>query len=630
MKLTNVVLFSFIVVACAVADPITVSNTSFRNLYAAIYYNFPKIPLMNQKPAQLASAITYIPAQSCATLDRPDLWYTADRMLVFSEENNLFAPTVDPALLDAWNALNIGSLQGSTFYLATDSQGDINGYSALEWDLIEEPIQYAQEMMANFLPAIAKNPYKTTSATVRLGNQLCDQERAYLQNRVQWVEAALAQQGIACAEGKKVPTIAIVCSGGGYRAMLYALGALKGFQESGVLDLSTYLVGLSGSTWAIAPWICSGQTIDDYISGMLQNITAGFNDVGEQTFSLITDVLLTKYCAGQPLGFVDLYGAFVGNAVFTDFATQKVLVHLSDQAAAIADGSLPFPLYTCISGQTAQSEKLWYEFSPYEVGASWLGAYVPTWAFGRRFENGASVTMAPEQPMSTLLGTFGLAVGVTVARMLSEADISTNVSSSLAKALIQKILAGYGQDRPIYAQYYNMVFNMSDETFADDAIAPMVDAGIDFNLPYPPISGQRTERTADIILFVDASADQVMGTELQNVENYAQAHNLPFPAIDYTNIARQAVSSFADSSNPDAPIVIYIPRIVDQQLLAQHQQDLPNLYNQLISFNVEQCISDGACNTFNFDYTVAQAQQMMALGEFNALMAKEIVLNALR
>ena len=46
--------------------------------------------------------------------------------------------------------------------------------------------------------------------------------------------------------------IAIVASGGGSRAMFATYGALKGLHDIGVLNATSYICGLSGSTWAIS------------------------------------------------------------------------------------------------------------------------------------------------------------------------------------------------------------------------------------------------------------------------------------------------------------------------------------------------------------------------------------------
>ena len=46
-----------------------------------------------------------------------------------------------------------------------------------------------------------------------------------------------------------VPTIAVLGSGGGFRAAIGYSGAMVGLQRSGIFDMVTYCAGLSGSAW---------------------------------------------------------------------------------------------------------------------------------------------------------------------------------------------------------------------------------------------------------------------------------------------------------------------------------------------------------------------------------------------
>ena len=50
---------------------------------------------------------------------------------------------------------------------------------------------------------------------------------------------------------RETPSIAIMGSGGGYRAMVGYSGAIRALKEIGVFDCATYTVGLSGSTWFV-------------------------------------------------------------------------------------------------------------------------------------------------------------------------------------------------------------------------------------------------------------------------------------------------------------------------------------------------------------------------------------------
>ena len=47
----------------------------------------------------------------------------------------------------------------------------------------------------------------------------------------------------------QMPGMAVVHSGGGFRGMMATCGVFKGLQNAGLLDLITYMSGLSGSTW---------------------------------------------------------------------------------------------------------------------------------------------------------------------------------------------------------------------------------------------------------------------------------------------------------------------------------------------------------------------------------------------
>ena len=49
----------------------------------------------------------------------------------------------------------------------------------------------------------------------------------------------------------QVPTIAAIGSGGGFRAMVGLSGVFKALSDSNILDVCTYVCGLSGSSWYV-------------------------------------------------------------------------------------------------------------------------------------------------------------------------------------------------------------------------------------------------------------------------------------------------------------------------------------------------------------------------------------------
>ena len=83
--------------------------------------------------------------------------------------------------------------------------------------------------------AIINNPYQNTVATVRIGNQLHPEELAYRAYREPKVKAALESLLGRSLDGKKIPVIAFIGSGGGYRAMLGSTGFMVGAEKIGLV-----------------------------------------------------------------------------------------------------------------------------------------------------------------------------------------------------------------------------------------------------------------------------------------------------------------------------------------------------------------------------------------------------------
>ena len=76
-----------------------------------------------------------------------------------------------------------------------------------------------------------KSPFKNQVATVRTDNGVSAQERTAVSKRLPRVHAALQKK---LGPLQKVPKIAVVASGGGYRAMLFSLGFLAGAEKNRV------------------------------------------------------------------------------------------------------------------------------------------------------------------------------------------------------------------------------------------------------------------------------------------------------------------------------------------------------------------------------------------------------------
>ncbi|WFD32221.1 phospholipase A2 [Malassezia sp. CBS 17886] len=75
---------------------------------------------------------------------------------------------------------------------------------------------------------------------------------------------------------------------------------------------------------------------------------------------------------------------------------------------AAADGSPPLPpspeLPLTTPAPPLGSGYDWYEITPLELGSRNVGAWIPTWGYGRRFENGRSTERVPEAMLSMVVG----------------------------------------------------------------------------------------------------------------------------------------------------------------------------------------------------------------------------------
>ena len=479
--------------------------------------------------------------------------------------------------------------------------------------------------------AIRINPYKEIVAKVRVGNELCPEERAYREKRKPRVKAAFERLLGRSLDGKSVPTVAIVSSGGGYRAMLGNIGSSSALSKLGIMDTATYIAALSGSTWAVSTWYstnASVETLRDYIQKTIEK-DIHISTIGEA--KNIINMIAVKLAFDEPITLVDVYGGLLGNRLLNMFGSDCQRVYLSQQVERIKNADLPFPIYTAIDAREAVSrEPHWFEYTPYEIGAPYFGVYVPTWAYGRQFNEGLSSNFAPEQSLGFLMGTWGSAFGVHFGRAWDE--VMDLVPSSTIRKLVDEHLLDRFTGKRIsatWAEIFNFMYGMPGQELAERKTIKFVDAGIDFNLPYPPISGERPERKADIMIFLDFSGGS-MESALRKTEEYARRKGLKFPQIDYTDLKQKTMSVFKDPSDPSVPLVIYFPRMSDAQLWQENKSNPAYNGYQLDGFDFDKCTNETTdCATGSFKYAHDLSQQLINQMEFNILVNKDKIIDEL-
>ena len=471
--------------------------------------------------------------------------------------------------------------------------------------------------------------YKDRVAKVRTDTQLCAGEKAFIEKRKPKVKQALENLLGRKIEDDHVPTVAFVFSGGGYRSMIYTMGALCGAQDAGLLDTAMYTSGLSGSCWALGSWMSSDTSLKEHTESLITKMGWGINKITVAQATLIGKMLMLKYAYGQPISLVDMYGGLLANTLFAHYGDTRHFVYLSDQMQKINDGSRPFPLYSLVICDY-HGTYYWAECTPCEFSCTGLEFSIPIWAMGRKFFNGVSFDFAPEQSLSTLFGVFGSAFTATFNRIYR--DVKNKFMTGLTRKTMDALLSKFGGKRLIHgATLYNMIFGMDNRSICKQKNLYACDAGIDFNLGYPAVSGQHLKRKADVIVFVDASTTLVNSPDLKRIERYAQKYNLPFPKIDYTDINKKSVSVFKDEQNKTAPVVIYLPRIKDEKKWNAFKNDSHFLDHKeyLDEFDPEKCVWNNFGKTAKFMYTKNQAKTWYLLADFNMKASKPEILEAI-
>jgi len=495
-----------------------------------------------------------------------------------------------------------------------------DAYHTLEkgWSELKEAVLgVSNTFYQHFLP---HHPYRDFPCQVRFApnDELCAAEIQTIQMRKYVALGSLERIMGRQIELEEIPTIAFCGSGGGFRAMILTLGFLQGLQDVDLLRTFTYMAGVSGSTWAIAPWVASGHELSVYYERMKNKIKDGIDHLDSKSeLAKLVDRLIEKILYGQPMSAIDIYGALLANTLLFDLGENRIRATLTDTHCGVDMGGYPFPIYSTIATNTQPYE--WLEVTPYEIGGSHLKSYIPTWGYGREFKNGISLNSPREQSLGYFMGIFGSAFQVDLedlVRMTSDKLIA--IEHQLPKVVAQsleKVIHLFAYDLldeirlfPSVLSNFTYQLNKPSPWTGEDHLS-LVDAGIDFNLPIPPLL--RATRQVDCIVVYDSSASNKVGYELQKAQDYAWRKGLPFPLIDFTDIDKKIVSVFKDDSNPACPVVIYFP------LIKNHE------YSQ--TFDPRACMTSGYCSTFNFEYETDEAEELSGLSRFAVVQQQELL-----
>lgn len=457
-----------------------------------------------------------------------------------------------------------------------------------------------------FSHLVEDHAYSKNEAIIRLASdtKLCPQEELFIQERTEFVAPHLAEFTQTDIPKEHAPRIGLCFSGGGFRAMLLTLGFLHGAHDIGLLDSVTYTAGLSGSTWAIAPWIASRKSINDYMETAPSKLSQEIVPIADLwALKHIVETCIEKIAYKQIISTMDIYGAILANILLSEYGTQRFDLGFT-HAHAHLDKTYPLPVYSTIIGNNYPYD--WIDVTPYELGCKELGGYVPTWAYGRRFSNGVSTDRPVQQTLGYYLAIFGSAFQANVDDAVRHTAVNIDHIVSLVPemfrdklhaALHELIESPLSDVRLLPSILRNFTYQHPQCPYHTMKYLHLIDAGIDFNVPIPPLV--RPERKVDVIIVYDASASFEYPTELEKAALYCARHGYDFPTIDYSQLRLNAMNVLWDKDNPKAPAVIYFPMLKNE------------LYNEC--FDPQICTESGYCSTFNMDYTADEIRELSGL-----------------
>lgn len=434
--------------------------------------------------------------------------------------------------------------------------------------------------------------------------------------------------------------IAFCGSGGGDRAMLSTLGFMIGAKEIGLLDTTTYSAALSGSTWIQGAWITSGKDLNTIKNELRKSLALKALQVTDNLGTIppikkkeeigrLINNLVTKVAFKQNIGPVDIWGGLIANHVFRGLMDPRLSLRMTDtQIPHIQTGangkSFPFPIYTAIGGDLKKGYN-WYEFTPVECGSTDVGYWCPTWAFDRKMNNGISKKWdiipfndkqyPPEQTLGFFMGICGSAftinLGEVIDMILDGKDTAMKGESSnykkVVNALLEEVKKSYVGTKSIpAAKVHNYTYGIDGSPIKNDDSILLRDAGIDFNLPLPPLL--RKERKVDIIFVFDASGSILdsPGAELIKANKWAKKNGVSLPSFSsIPNLGKEAVTII--DSDKKSPVVVYMPMIKDKGLT--YSGDAKD-------FDLSACLKKD-CSTFNFKYSKKEFDGLTALTEQN-------------
>jgi lysophospholipase len=414
---------------------------------------------------------------------------------------------------------------------------------------------------------------------------------------LQWLEKINGWQNFKTDQ--MLPQLALVNSGGGYRAFLTGAGIVKGLDSrenmsdtSGLYQALNYHSGLSGGAWLLSSLAASDWQTVSFLAGKLwkPNFENGLLSPGGSIQPLLNGAqilqdVIQKDDAGFDPTLTDTWSRLLSYQMFEGGINDQNQNTLSSitQKSSFQNHDVPYPIMTAVLVPGGQCEaprsSPMVEMSPYEWG-SWepgVNAFTDTTYLGSKVNQGVSVDnecVVGYDNLGFIMGTSSNVFTEACAHSMGQIDM-TNITKIMAEATLGNGNVHLGDTsmphRDLFATYPNPFGGYPESPqVADLSELRLTDGGLsDQNCPIWPFIQPARKATVDVLIVSDNSANEESfpdGSQIYNtyeqamMYNYTRMPEIPIPAIFVAKKYNKAATFFG-CYEPNALTIIYLPNV---------------------------------------------------------------------
>jgi len=299
-------------------------------------------------------------------------------------------------------------------------------------------------------------------------------------------------------------TVAFCSSGGGIRAMSATMGALRGLKDIDFLDTITTMSVLSGSSWALAPWILSGQTCHAYDQALSSRLTQGILPNVKEICKDLERVKKEKALLQQQTSIIDFYGLALSHTLIKPLTPHHATCTLSQLSKCFDYTKHPIPLFTAAARLDNETYS-WFTCTPERITSQHNNHSIPLWSLGRSFQHGEPHNRMPEPSLGYMLGIFGSSFSLSLRDVIEKAPdyVGSWATGWLTQGMRSHIENAAWANKKISASSLpNFLYKLPDTPGSDKEFLTLVDGGYKNNIPLEPLLSHH-KGALDLIIILD-------------------------------------------------------------------------------------------------------------------------------